>query len=388
MRRGSGLITTAPPSAKTAALNEKDVRRAAHDDQARRPRADPSRFARRRAFGSLAGPATSESPFSHASASTTSSSTPGGAGSSTTPASACPGAKVGLVGRNGVGKSTLFKLILGELVPDGGEIGLPKAARIGSVDQEHPATPVPCSTPCWRPTSSAPPCWPSWRPPTRAPGRDLRPPDRDRRRPRAGAGRGNPERPRLLHRRPGAADGGVLRRLAHARGAGRGAVRRARPAAARRADQLPRPGGRALARGAAEEIPAHGHDHQPRPRAAEQLGRPHPAPQRRQARPLHRRLRRASSASGPRRLRLQDATRAKIEAKRAHMQAFVDRFRAKASKARQAQSRLKMIAKLPPVADVIEERVAPFTLPSPERPLAPPLIRLEGARWATAARRS
>jgi energy-coupling factor transporter ATP-binding protein EcfA2 len=52
------------------------------------------------------------------------------------------GAKVGLVGRNGVGKSTLFKLILGELIPDGGEIGLPKAARIASVDQEHPATPV------------------------------------------------------------------------------------------------------------------------------------------------------------------------------------------------------------------------------------------------------
>ena len=52
------------------------------------------------------------------------------------------GAKVGLVGRNGVGKSTLFKLILGELVPDGGEIQLPKAARVASVDQEHPATPV------------------------------------------------------------------------------------------------------------------------------------------------------------------------------------------------------------------------------------------------------
>ena len=53
-----------------------------------------------------------------------------------------PGAKVGLVGRNGVGKSTLFKLILGQLTPDGGEISLPKAARIASVDQEHPATPV------------------------------------------------------------------------------------------------------------------------------------------------------------------------------------------------------------------------------------------------------
>src|ERR1700733_8121616 len=52
------------------------------------------------------------------------------------------GNKVGLVGRNGVGKSTLFRLILGDLIPDGGEIMLPKAARIGSVEQEHSATPV------------------------------------------------------------------------------------------------------------------------------------------------------------------------------------------------------------------------------------------------------
>ncbi|MGD0149720.1 MAG: ATP-binding cassette domain-containing protein [Xanthobacteraceae bacterium] len=52
------------------------------------------------------------------------------------------GTKVGLVGRNGVGKSTLFKLIVGELAAQEGDILLPKAAKIGSVDQEHPATPV------------------------------------------------------------------------------------------------------------------------------------------------------------------------------------------------------------------------------------------------------
>ncbi len=41
-----------------------------------------------------------------------------------------PGSKVGLVGRNGIGKSTLFKLILGELAAGGDEISLPKTARI------------------------------------------------------------------------------------------------------------------------------------------------------------------------------------------------------------------------------------------------------------------
>ena len=51
-------------------------------------------------------------------------------------------AKVGLVGRNGVGKSTLIRLIKGELTPGGGELGMPRHARIGWVDQEHPATPV------------------------------------------------------------------------------------------------------------------------------------------------------------------------------------------------------------------------------------------------------
>ncbi len=76
--------------------------------------------------------------------------------------------------------------------------------------------------------------------------------------------------------------------------------------------------------------------------------------------------------------RLQLATKAKQDAERAHLQKFIDRFRAKASKAAQAQSRIKRLAKLEPIAEVIEERVAPFTLPSPTRPLAPPLLQLEG----------
>ncbi|WP_414471543.1 ABC-F family ATP-binding cassette domain-containing protein [Microvirga sp. M2] len=69
---------------------------------------------------------------------------------------------------------------------------------------------------------------------------------------------------------------------------------------------------------------------------------------------------------------------AKQEAERKHLQAFVDRFKAKASKARQAQSRVKRLAKLEPIATIIEDDVLPFNLPGPERPAAPPLITVEG----------
>ncbi|NOT42615.1 MAG: ABC-F family ATP-binding cassette domain-containing protein, partial [Alphaproteobacteria bacterium] len=76
------------------------------------------------------------------------------------------------------------------------------------------------------------------------------------------------------------------------------------------------------------------------------------------------------------RLALQDAARTKQDAQRKHMQAFVDRFRYKASKARQAQSRLKAIAKLQPIAGMTAERVAPFRLGEPEE-MSPPLLALE-----------
>jgi len=49
------------------------------------------------------------------------------------------GHKVGLVGRNGTGKTTLFKLLLDDLSPDGGEINIRKGMRIGTVTQEAPA---------------------------------------------------------------------------------------------------------------------------------------------------------------------------------------------------------------------------------------------------------
>ena len=74
---------------------------------------------------------------------------------------------------------------------------------------------------------------------------------------------------------------------------------------------------------------------------------------------------------------LAEKTRAKVEAQAAHMQAFVDRFRYKASKAKQAQSKLKAIAKLRPPALLEETGTMPIVFPDPERISASPMIKLE-----------
>ncbi len=69
--------------------------------------------------------------------------------------------------------------------------------------------------------------------------------------------------------------------------------------------------------------------------------------------------------------------RKKQQDQRDHMQAYVDRFRYKASKASQAQSRLKALSKLEPIADIVDNRVVPFRFPNPEKLLSPPLINLD-----------
>ena len=51
------------------------------------------------------------------------------------------GSKVGFVGRNGTGKSTLFRLIKSQIAPDAGSINIRKGARLGFVDQEVPSGP-------------------------------------------------------------------------------------------------------------------------------------------------------------------------------------------------------------------------------------------------------
>ena len=288
-------------------------------------------------------------------------------------------AKVGLVGRNGVGKSTLFKLVLGQLSHGSGDISLPKAARIGSVDQEHPATPVPLletvlAADVERATLLA-------RLDTAEPEElgdiynRLIEIDADRAPSRAaeilaGLGFSNAD----LSRPMAEFSGGWRMRVALA----------ASLFAAPDLLLLDEPTNYLDLEGALwlearlRKYPhtaiVISHDRELLNNSVNHI--------------LHLKDGKLDLYPGgydnfehqlSEKLRLQEATRVKIEARRQHLQSFVDRFRAKASKATQAQSRLKMIARLPPVAAVIEDHVAPFTLPSPERPLPPPLVRLEGA---------
>ena len=69
----------------------------------------------------------------------------------------------------------------------------------------------------------------------------------------------------------------------------------------------------------------------------------------------------------------------KQDEQRRHLQAFIDRFKAKASKAAQAQSRVKALAKLQPIAAQVDDRVVPFHFPDPQKMIASPLLRLEAA---------
>jgi ATP-binding cassette subfamily F protein 3 len=68
----------------------------------------------------------------------------------------------------------------------------------------------------------------------------------------------------------------------------------------------------------------------------------------------------------------------KQDVERKRLQAFVDRFRAKASKARQAQSRLKLLAKLQPIAARVADEVRPIEIPPPDKPVSPPVVVLDG----------
>jgi ATP-binding cassette subfamily F protein 3 len=74
---------------------------------------------------------------------------------------------------------------------------------------------------------------------------------------------------------------------------------------------------------------------------------------------------------------VEQKARKRQEAERAHMMAFVERFRAKASKARQAQSRLKALAKMEPLTALVEEAPTAISIRAPEKLLSPPIIVLD-----------
>jgi ATP-binding cassette subfamily F protein 3 len=290
-----------------------------------------------------------------------------------------PGAKVGLIGRNGVGKSTLFKLILGQLHAGDDEISLPKSARIGSVDQEHPATPDSLLDTVLEAdeerhglltrleTAEPEDMGEIW-------GRLIEI-DSD----------AAPAKASEILSGLGFSQEDLQRPMAEFSGGWR---MRVALAAALFAEPdmllLDEPTNYLDLEGALwlearlQKYPHTAlivsHDRELLNNSCTHM--------------LHLaggklelytggyddfEKRRAEKA------RLQLSAKAKQDAERAHLQSFVDRFKAKASKAAQAQSRMKRLAKMEPVATTIEERVAPFTLPSPPRPLPPPLIRLERA---------
>ena len=74
---------------------------------------------------------------------------------------------------------------------------------------------------------------------------------------------------------------------------------------------------------------------------------------------------------------LQGKAAKKQEEKRAHLQSFVDRFRASATKATQAQSRLKMLARMEPISVIVDDNVLPFRWPAISRKLSPPIVAME-----------
>ena len=289
------------------------------------------------------------------------------------------GCKVGVVGRNGIGKTTLFKLIVGDLVPQGGEILLPKAARIASVDQEHPATPknlldtILAADPRLHALNAE---LAAAEPEQLADiYQRLNEIDAD----------SAPARAAEILSGLGFAQADLDRPMAELSGGWR---MRVALAAALFAQPdlllLDEPTNYLDLEGALwleARLTKYPHATLIISHDRELLNNSVDAVLHLSAGKLELytggyndfETRRAEKS------RLQAATRAKQEAERAHLQRFIDRFRAKASKATQAQSRIKRLAKLEPIAEVVEERVAPFTLPSPARPLAPPLIQLEAA---------
>jgi len=287
------------------------------------------------------------------------------------------GHKVGLVGPNGAGKTTLFRLLRGEIAPDGGEIALPSRARIGGVAQEAPGTALPVL-------------------------QTVLAEDRERSALLAEADRAT-DAHRIAEIQTRLTDIDAWSAEARAAsilvGLGFSPADQARPTSDfsggwrmrvalagvlfARPDLLllDEPTNYLDLEGALwletylarypHTVIIISHDRDLLNRAVGHI--------------LHLEQRKLTLYTGGyddfARLRaekraLQAAEAKKQHARRAHLQSFVDRFRAKASKARQAQARVKMLEKMQPITAPEEARFHRFGFPQPED-LSPPIVAME-----------
>ncbi len=287
-----------------------------------------------------------------------------------------PGHKVGLVGRNGAGKSTLFRAITGDFHPDGGEIRLAARARMASVSQEAPAGDATLLE-------------------------TVLAADTERLRLLAEAEHAAPERLGEIHDRLTAisADSAPARAAIVLDGLGFNAEAQARPVGSFSGGWRMR-----VALAAAlflepdllllDEPTNHldleatlwlenwlrrftgaalvvSHDRGLLDRCVNSIAH----------------LDRSKITLYPggyesferirtERAEQQNKAAERVSAERQRIQAFVDRFRAKATKARQAQSRLKALERLPVIDSVVEDSTTQFSFPEPAQ-LAPPILALE-----------
>jgi ATP-binding cassette, subfamily F, member 3 len=290
------------------------------------------------------------------------------------------GHKVGLVGRNGAGKTTLLRLIAGELSPDDGSINVPRGTRIGAVAQEAPSGPDSLLS-------------------------FVLSTDRERTRLLAEAETAHdPDRIAEIHERLGdieahAAPSRAARILA---GLGFDEAAQQQPCSEYSGGWRMRVGLAAMLfaepdlllldeptnyldlegslwleeylRDYPHTVLIVSHDRELLNRSVTSI--------------LHLQQGKLTLYSGGydsfeetrrEKQRLDLKLKRKQDEERRRIEAFIVRFKAKASKATQAQSRVKALARMQPIAEVVEERVIPFAFPNPAKALASPLIRLEAA---------
>ncbi len=291
-----------------------------------------------------------------------------------------PNAKVGLVGRNGTGKTTLFRIIMGELATESGGIGLPKNVRIGAVSQEAPGGPetlieVVLSADLERNALMAE---------AETTEDPMRRADIEMRLVDIGAYSAEARAASILHglgfgseqqKRPCSSfSGGWRMRVALA------AVLFTEPDLL----LLDEPTNYLDLEGTLwlydylsrypHTVLVISHDRELLDTCVDHI--------------LHLdqsklTLYRGGYSSFDRqrveKMTLLGKMKDKQEAERKHLQAFVDRFKAKASKAKQAQSRVKRLEKLAPISAIVDSQVLPFHFPEPQRDMSPPLYTFDGA---------